>query len=333
MHEQTMVAIYASRTDAERVRTQLREIGIPEADIRLSAEDSQTSGSGLETAVPPENSIAPRAHEGGFLDWLFGSEVPETDRSWYGTNLRQGRTAVSVYLRTGADRARVEDILEASDPIDIDQEGLTASATQAGVPGAAIGTPQEFAPSAVPTGDEMPPPAEAGGQRGAPVAAASEGEQVIPVVKEELEVGKRPVERRLRIRTYVVTRPVEQDVTLRDERVVVEHRPVSGEQAGGAEGLQEREFDVVERHEEPVVEKRARTAEEVVVHKEAAERKEKVRDTVRETKVDVDKAAAGSKPGTESARNPERSGGETMADAARDLAGDIRDTASPDRKP
>jgi hypothetical protein len=41
MHEQMVVAIYGSRAEAERVRTQLHEIGIPEPDIRLSAEDSQ----------------------------------------------------------------------------------------------------------------------------------------------------------------------------------------------------------------------------------------------------------------------------------------------------
>jgi stress response protein YsnF len=333
MHEQTAVAIYGSRAEAERVRTQLHEIGIPEADIRLSAEDSQASASGLETAVPPDNSIAPRAHEGGFLDWLFGSEVPETDRNWYGSNLREGRTALAIYLRAGADRARIEDVLEASDPIDIGQEEALSGA-QAGASGTTVGaSPDVVTPPAAATGDEGVPPAETGSQGDAPGRRGSEGEQVIPVVKEELEVGKRPVERRHRIRTYVVTRPVEQDVMLRDERVVVERRPVSGEQIGGNEGLQEREFEVVERHEEPVVAKRARTTEEVVVHKEAAERTETVRDAVRETKVDIDKAAAGSKPGTESDRDTERSGGETMADAARELEGDVKGTASPDRKP
>jgi hypothetical protein len=333
MHEQTVVAIYGSRAEAERVRTQLREIGIPEADIRLSAEGSQASASGLETAAPPDDSIAPRAHEGGFLDWLFGSEVPETDRNWYGSNLREGRTALSVYLRAGADRARIEDVLEASDPIDIGQEEPVSGA-QAAVSGATVGSSPAFVPPPpAATGGEGVPPAETGLQRGAPGPHGSEGEQVIPVVKEEIEVGKRAVERRHRIRAYVVTAPVEQDVTLRDERVVVERRPVSGEQVGGNEGLQEREFEVVERHEEPVVEKRARTAEEVVVHKETAERTETVRDAVRETRVDIDKAAAGSKPGTESDRNGERRGGEAMADAARELEEDVKGTASPDRKP
>jgi uncharacterized protein (TIGR02271 family) len=106
------------------------------------------------------------------------------------------------------------------------------------------------------------------------------------------------VERRHRIRTYVVERPVEEQVNLRDERVVVERRPVSGDRAVDAEPIQEREVEVVERHEEPVVAKKAKAVEEVAVHKEATERTETVRDTVRETKVEVDKAAAGDKPGT-----------------------------------
>jgi stress response protein YsnF len=87
-----------------------------------------------------------------------------------------------------------------------------------------------------------------------------------------------------------VETPVEQQVNLRDERVVVERRPASGTTAGGAKLSGEREFEVTERREEPVVEKSARPVEEVVVRKEANERVETVRDTVRETKVDVDKS-------------------------------------------
>ncbi len=58
-----------------------------------------------------------------------------------------------------------------------------------------------------------------------------------------------------------------------------------------AEVPQEREFEVVERHEEPVVEKRARNVEEVVVRRDVDERTEKVRDTVRQTRVDVENDA------------------------------------------
>ena len=101
-------------------------------------------------------------------------------------------------------------------------------------------------------------------------------EQVIPVVKEELAVGKTASERRYRIRTYVVESPVEEQVKLRDERVIVERRPASGTVGSDAGAMQERVFEVTERHEEPVVEKRAREAEEVVVRKEADERVETV---------------------------------------------------------
>jgi stress response protein YsnF len=125
-----------------------------------------------------------------------------------------------------------------------------------------------------------------------PGAATGDGtgrDEVIPVVREDVSVGKRVEERRQRIRAYVVEKPFEQQVTLRDERVVIERRPVSGERtATGPDAMREREFEVVERHEKPVVDKNARVVEEVVVHHEAGEHTETVRDKVRETRVDVD---------------------------------------------
>ena len=99
-------------------------------------------------------------------------------------------------------------------------------------------------------------------------------------------VGKRATETRHRVRTRVVERPVEADVRLKDERVVVERRPAS--EATNENALQDRDVEVIERHEEPVVSKRAGAEEEVVIRKESGERTEKVRDKLRETKVDVE---------------------------------------------
>ena len=131
------------------------------------------------------------------------------------------------------------------------------------------------------------------GERGA-LGPGQQEEQVIPIVKEELAVGKRASERRYRIHTYAVETPVEKEVTLHDERVVIERRPVSGDrEIGRADIPQGREYEVIERHEEPIVEKRARNVEEVVVRREANERTQTVRDTVRETKVDVENEAGG----------------------------------------
>jgi stress response protein YsnF len=276
MQGHNLVAVYNSREEAERVRDRLIEFGIPAGDIRLSPIDA---ASGAVGPVSNDTNAMPLERHQSFWDWLLGSDVPEHDRNWYGTNLREGRTALSVFIRSDAERERGADILEEFNPVHMDED---ATADVAG------STSSSFA-------------ASSGVTQAGRTELTQEGEQVIPVVKEELAVGKRAAERRYRIRAYVVETPVEEQVTLRDERVIVERRPASGEVASGAGALQEREFEVTERHEEPVVEKRARQVEEVVVHREANERVETVRDTVRETKVDVDKKDAEERVGTAAA--------------------------------
>lgn len=109
-------------------------------------------------------------------------------------------------------------------------------------------------------------------------------------VEEELKVGKREVERGgARLCSHVVEEPVEEDITLREERVDVERRPV--DRPVGAEDLEAFEEGTVEfreRGEEPVVEKEARVTEEIRVGKEVQERTETIRDTLRHVEVDVE---------------------------------------------
>ena len=269
MDGHNLVAVYVSRRDAEQVRDRLIEVGIPATDIRLSSAEADGS-----TASAHIGAASHERHE-SFWDWLFGSDVPEHDRGWYHANLREGRTALSVLIRNNTERERVADILEEFNPVHMDD------GTETGTAPVSMGAEKgEYAPAG---SSQM--------RAGAP-KLTKEGEQVIPVVKEELAVGKQARERHYRIRTYVVETPIEQQVSLRDERVIVERRPASGTVRSDADALREREFDVVERREEPVVEKRVRPVEEVVIHREANERVETVRDTVRETKVDVDKGPA-----------------------------------------
>jgi len=91
----------------------------------------------------------------------------------------------------------------------------------------------------------------------------------------------------VRVRSYVVEEPVEEDVQLRQERVNIERRPIN-KAVGGADPFQERTIEVEERGEEAVVSKEARIVEEVALGKEEAFRTEKVRDTVRHTEVEVE---------------------------------------------
>ncbi|HVG25731.1 MAG TPA: YsnF/AvaK domain-containing protein [Thermoanaerobaculia bacterium] len=112
----------------------------------------------------------------------------------------------------------------------------------------------------------------------------------VPVVEEELAVGKRTVETGgVRVEKEVTARPVEENVTLHEERVTVDRRPV--DRPVGAEDLRAFENQTVEMREteeEAVVEKRARVVEEVVVGKEAHERTEHITDTVRRSDVRVE---------------------------------------------
>ncbi|MCU0493304.1 MAG: DUF2382 domain-containing protein [Chloroflexaceae bacterium] len=124
----------------------------------------------------------------------------------------------------------------------------------------------------------------------------NQDDYVIPVVEEELQVGKREVERgRLRVYSRVVEQPVEQQVSLREETVHVERRPVNRpvSQAELDAALKEQKFEISERDEEAVVAKTARVIEEVHVGKQVSERTETVRDTVRRTDVEVDQSSSG----------------------------------------
>lgn len=135
-----------------------------------------------------------------------------------------------------------------------------------------------------------------------PERAASAGnEEVIPIVEEELRVGKRSVERgHIQVRSRIVEAPVHEQVTLRDEHVEVERRPVDDAVRGrDADRLFEgRTVEVTETDEEAVVAKDARVVEEVVVRKDADQRVERIDDTVRQTQVDVDRIEGDDRSGT-----------------------------------
>ncbi len=117
---------------------------------------------------------------------------------------------------------------------------------------------------------------------------ANDNEIVLPIVEEELRIGKRTVERgAANIRTNVTERPVEETVNLREERVTVERHAVDRPVGDAPNAFKEGTIEITEMAEVPVVSKQAHVVEEVVIGKEATERQETVRDTVKRTEVDV----------------------------------------------
>ena len=122
----------------------------------------------------------------------------------------------------------------------------------------------------------------------------SSGQQGEPLqeIEEELSVGKRKVASGgVRVTTSVSERPVEETVTLREEAVEVERRPVDRklkpEEAEAA--FQDKTVEMLATSEELEVSKKARVVGEVSLGKRVAEHEETVKDTVRRSQVEVEK--------------------------------------------
>lgn len=137
-----------------------------------------------------------------------------------------------------------------------------------------------------------------------PAATADAAESVrLPVIQQELRVGKREVLRGgVRVHTRVEEHPVEEQVTLREERVVVERRLMDllvTEQF--IDRLSKTPVDIVTQAEVPVVAKEARVVEEVRVRKDVADHVETIRDTLQRTDVDVEQLPAAGRVRTDTA--------------------------------
>ena len=181
-------------------------------------------------------------------------------------HLREGVQAggVIVAVRTTSEHERdVESVFERNHSTFVDE--AVADARPAAVP---------------PTAPLAAPIAE--------TAAAS-----IPIVEEEMVVGKRTVDRGgVRVYRRVVEVPVETSISLQEEHISVERHPVDRPVTDQDLKLQgERTIELTETAEEAVIGKTAQVVEEVHVGKTATERTEQIHDTIRRTEVEVEEIA------------------------------------------
>jgi uncharacterized protein (TIGR02271 family) len=242
----------------------LEAAGVPSSAI------SQHASSGISDTT----TTAP-VHEKGFWASLFGGEPEyEHDTAVYNRSLESGSTVVTVKAPE-EHLNQVMDILERHNPIDIDERassyGLSAAGTTA-TAAPAVSSNLSSRDTSLPHGNE------AVRDTGLPQG----GEEVIQLSEEQLNVGKRLVNRgTTRARRFVVETPVEEAVSLHSERVSVERRPVEAGTKVIDPDFTDRTVEVTETEEEAVVGKTARVKEEVVINKAVADRVETVRDTVR----------------------------------------------------
>jgi uncharacterized protein (TIGR02271 family) len=278
-NDRVVVGFFDEYSKAQQASRELENQAIPGSAIRIES-NMRTGAAGYGGAERRESD------EGGFTGWwhrTFGSDDKDDDRGNYSEAVRRGGSVLSVSVpESHVDT--VAGILNDSGAVDIDrrsqqwrQEGYTGYD-----PNLRLYTNEEVVRER---------------ERYLKNENATRGENAaaIPVVDEALEVGKRRVQRGgVRVYSRVVDRPVEEKITLREEHVKVERRPANRDISEAELGrLKDQTIEVAEMTEEPVVSKRARVKEEVVVGKETTERTETIRGNVRSTDVRVEKLDGG----------------------------------------
>ena len=282
----TLVALYDTVTDAEQVVQELSADGFSRSDIHLALDHTQSR-------TAPSASVArDAAYEGAhLLETLADLGVPHDEAYAYVEGVRRGGALVVV--ESSDDRAeRGMEILRRLHPVDI--HARTAQWRQEGWTGydaaAVTSTPMARTATATRSAQEQARAQTRVAHQGATTRRVEGDKEItIPVVEEDVSIGKREVERgHVRIYSRVTEQPVEESVRLREEKVTVERRPVdrpATEADFAAAGKDV--IEMTETAEEPVVTKQARVVEEVVVQKEVTEHTETVHGAERHTDVDV----------------------------------------------
>jgi len=265
--DQTVVGLFATLTEAQQAVSDLNAAGFSSSDVTVTSEEQAS------TLAADQNAPA----KGGFWSWLTGAGIPENEAGYYAEGVRRKGTLVSVHT-TDALAKKATDIMSRHHVINVDQQGEQWKAS------GWTGYDEKAAPY---TGEPLAVTAKR--DTTAKTTVNTDGKTVLPVVEEELQIGKRTVEGGgVRVYTRVTSRPVEEQITLHQERVTVDRRPVDrAVTAADTEAFKDQSIEMTERSEEAVVSKSARVIEEVVIGKEATDRTDTVRDTVRRTDVQV----------------------------------------------
>ncbi|WP_228461883.1 YsnF/AvaK domain-containing protein [Paracoccus liaowanqingii] len=252
-------AMFDSRAEAQAAVDRLKGTGVSDNQVRMTegATDTATTGRAPE-------------QDKGFWDSLSDFFFPDEDRYTYAEGLSRGGCLVTVSNLTSAEYDMVLDILDDEGTIDLDAREADWRSEGWG-------------------GYESSPYAAGGMAADTGRAPATTDQDSIPVVEEQLTIGKRDTSHgRVRVRAYTVEEPVSETVNLREERVELERRPVDRAVTGTEAAFQDRTIEAEEYAEEAVVSKEARVVEEIALRKVSDTHQETVSDTVRHTEVEVE---------------------------------------------
>ena len=285
---QTVVGVFDNSSDAQRAVDSLVSNGFTRDNIDISAATTgdmtgSTGNMSGSTGNMTGSTTTGRdaTHDGDdfgdsvgkFFTNLFGGGSDDTTTTRSYSNVARQGSVVTVHTTTAEESERAADVLDECGAVNVDERAAQY----------ATGNYQAGAMTTGATTGLMDTDMTKN-------RTTADGTMSVPILEETLSVGKQMVETGgVRLRSRIVERPVEESVRLREERVVVQRNPVNRAATDADFGtFKEGDIEMVEHAERAVVAKEARVVEEVTLGKEATERDETIRDTVRKTEVDVE---------------------------------------------
>lgn len=250
---QALVAVFDKQAQAQQARDALLGEGFLNDNMQLASAESMGGTAGEH-----------QQHDESFGDKVkdFFGFGKHDEADTYSEAVKRGNCVLTIDVANDDEAKRAEDIMEKHDPIDIDER--EAQWRESGWQGSQASSQSS------------------GGQNG--------GEQVVPIVEEEIQVGKRETKRGgVRVRSHNYEKPVEQSVNLREQHTEVSSRAADRPATEADKAFGEVNFESRDTAEEAVVAKEARVVEEVVIGQKSSDRTETIKDSVRRTDVDVEK--------------------------------------------
>lgn len=246
----TIVGLFDRQATANQVKKVLLEQGFDSSNVSVMDQTKESYSSNY-SGQPEHETLGERVKH---FFGVFG-EGEHSGYEGYTSGVQRGGAIVSVRAKDG-EAANVADLLHEYGASEVEDQYSTRE------------------------GDA--------GMRDSYGASNTAGGQVIAVAQEELAVGKRQVNRGgVRVYSHVVETPVTENVSLHDEKILVERRAVNRAAADADFSTGSNVVELTAMGEEAVVGKRSRVVEEVLIGKVGTNRTEQINDTVRHTEVDV----------------------------------------------
>lgn len=260
----TVVAVFDEYQEAQGAVDELLVSGFNQNEIKLASEDASPRDYRVDEKAPSTGGVK------SFFRSLFGNDERT---NLYDEAVKHGNFVVTAMAESDEKSAIASDILSQHHPVDIEQRW------------------QEWFPGDRTMSASERNDASIGGQDFARGRLTDIESRAIPVVEEQVKIGKREVQRGgVRIYQHSTEIPIQQDLELQEERVTVDRVPV--DRLATDADFKDETFEMREMKEEAVVQKQARVVEEVRVGKERKQRTERIRETARRTDVEVEQLGA-----------------------------------------